>query len=148
MTDKEIIIRTLDFLKYKNGHSDILEHLADLDNETKSRIRLKLEDNNLATPHIYDSWKLMITSFGLKIKSSDLKEDGTLKRKPISNEWKKIIASTLIGFFAGGILSISTEWVKIRWLSEPPTNNIVLPSNLIIHDTIYVSDSLMKVPLR
>ena len=136
MKDKEIVLNTLNHIKHQNGHTDIKPYWTELniDEESQVRIKVKLEDNNLATPHIYDAWKLMITTSGLKITPKDLKEDGNLKKRVRDKEYIKGIKTTLLGVFIGFILSAGLEFIKAAWLSDPP---ILLPKIQIVHDTIY-----------
>lgn len=83
MTDKEVILKTLDFIKHKSGHIPIKDFWAELEleNERQARIKIKLEENNLAEHHVHNAWSFMITTPGLGIKPDDLDDKGNLKKK-------------------------------------------------------------------
>ena len=148
MTDKEIILDALNVLAHKNGHFNIKEHWTELDEETQVRIKIKLEDNGLATPHIYDAWKLMITTLGLKIKPDQLKEDGNLRKKYIDKEYKKGIVTTLIGVFVGFCLSAGLEVIKVNWLTPSQPEKIILPPIQIVRDTVYIHQDTIIKPIN
>lgn len=141
MSDKEIMLKTLDFIKFNNGFTDLKPFWTDdlkLDNERQASIKIKLERNNLATHHIYDAWKLMVTTTGLGINPVDLDEKGNLKRKIIDREYKKGIKTTLLGVVVGFCLTAGLKIAEVKWLKEPPEKTIVLPPIQIVHDTVYV----------
>lgn len=148
MSDKEIILNTLDFIKYNNGHTEVKSLWKELDNETKTRIKIKLEENNLATPHIYDAWSLMITTNGLKVKQKDLKEDGNLKKRFVDKDHRKTIKTTLLGVVVGGLLTGGVQIAIEMWPSKKQTQTIVLPKIQFVRDTviktIYLEDSTKK----
>ena len=142
MSDKEIVLNTLNRLKDVKGHLDIKScwESLNIDNDSQIRIKIKLEDNNLATPHIYNPWDLMITTPGLKVKSNDLNSDGNLKKVTIDKEFRRGVITTLIGVFVGFLLTFALEVMKVKLLTEPK-ETIVLPKIQLVHDTI-------KVPLQ
>ena len=144
MTDKEIILKTLDYLKYKSGHSEIKDFWTELSisDDNQVRIKIKLEDNNLATPHIYDAWKLMVTTTGLKTKPHDLKDNGVLKKKIIDREFKRGIRTTLLGVFVGFLLTTGLEIIKVKWLHRQEEKTIILPPIQIVHDTVPVNQGI------
>lgn len=141
MTDKEIVLQTLDFIKFKSGHTEIKDFWTDelkLPIDDQVRLKIKLEDNNLVTPHIYDAWKLMVTTTGLRIKASDLNSSGDLKKKIIDREYKRGIKTTLLGVIVGFFLTSGLEFVKVKWLHNKDEKIIVLPPVQIVHDTIHI----------
>ncbi len=140
MTDKEIILKTLEFIKFKSGHIEIKDFWTSLEisDNDQARIKIKLEENNLATPHIYDAWKLMVTTTGLKVKSTDLKDNGELKKKNVDKEYKRGIRTTLLGVVVGFLLTFGLEVIKVKWLQEEKT--IILPSIQIVHDTVFIKE--------
>lgn len=104
----------------------------------KIKLKIKLEDNNLATPHIYDAWKIMITTAGLKLKPNDLNDEGNLKKKIIDSAFRRGVYTTLIGVCVGFLLTFGLEIAKVKWLTKP-IETIVLPKIQLVRDTIRVS---------
>lgn len=163
MTDKEIILKTIEFLKHKEGAYTIKKHwdekykypentknedkLKDeernlIDKETQLRIKIKLSKNNLARSHIYNNWDLMLTERALEIKEDELNEDGNLKSKPWSEK------STSL--FIGGAISIVSACIGATLPSiiesvqgQHQESYIVIPKVDTIHDTIIVKDSVI-----
>ncbi len=82
MTDKELILHTLYFLRDKKEHTKIDEIWKDLDEDTKSTLKIILEENGLATPHPYTAYSFLITSTGLKVlkNPSLLNVDGNINK--------------------------------------------------------------------
>lgn len=147
MSDKEIILKALDHIKHSNGHTDIKPFFAELqlNLDTQVRVKVTLEENGLANPHIYDAWKLMITTLGLKTKPNDLKEDGNLKRKRIDKDWRKTLITVGFGAILGFLFTVGLELLKVTWLAEP-TMKIAIPPIKIATDTFYIrKDSLIIV---
>lgn len=82
MSDKEIIISILEFLKMKEGYFVIeTESWKLLSDTTKIRIKHKLENYILAYPSVHNNWAFQITSHGINIlgHTNRLNLDGHLK---------------------------------------------------------------------
>ncbi len=137
MNDKEIIIETLNKLKHVEGYLKIKEYwnTLNLNNETQERIKIKLEDNNLASRHIYNQWELGITDVGFRVKPNDLNDEGNLKKKRINKEFRRGVTTTLIGVLVGFVLTFGKELTTAKWLTAPK-ETIVLPKIQLVHDTV------------
>lgn len=145
MNDKQLILDSLNYFKNNNGHTDLKEYWngLSLSTETQTRIKIKLEENNLATPYIYDAWKMMITTAGLKVKPNDLNDEGNLKKKRLDKEFRRGVTTTLIGVFVGFALTFLLEFTKAKWLTESK-ETIVLPKIQLVRDTIEVPVQQIK----
>ena len=84
-SDREIILETLSFLRGKGGHTVVLGLWEHLNEATRERIKLKLEDNKLVSTHPYDIWSFQITSPGIKLLNDkdELDKDGNIKSRYI-----------------------------------------------------------------
>ncbi len=68
MTDKELILGALSFLKQKGEQTDILlDHWKDLDDDSRTRIKIKLYKNNFITVAPYSPYHFIIRTEGEEI---------------------------------------------------------------------------------
>ncbi len=147
MTDKEMILETLNDIKYHNGHTNIIELWErppftsengepKYTEEQKRQVRIKLEENGFATPNIHDFWSLMITIVGFEIKPEDLNKDGNLKRNPVDKAWRKTIKTLAIGALIGFLPTFGLEFFKVTWPKEPAKIEIINDALYIKQDTL------------
>ena len=170
MTDKELILDTLTYLKNKGSHIIISDHWNSLDDDTKERLKLKLEDNRFITVHPYDIWSFMITTPGIKIlkNTDELDEDGNINSAYVIQEQeneiiklqtenlklqnkdlKRKLPLGIITFMAGAILSAVLLLAQSRLEeAKQPTEQIIKVQVVIPHmgpDTILVTK---KIPIQ
>ena len=90
MTNKELVLKTIEFLKPTSGHIDVVGSLwkeLNLDSEKKSQLReilLKGELINLGD----DQWTMKLTAKAILLNSEELNDDGTIKHEIIIREQK------------------------------------------------------------
>ena len=90
MTNKELILKTIEFLKPTSGHIDVVGSLwkeLNLDSGKKSQLReilLKGELINLGD----DQWTMKLTAKAILLNSEELNDDGTIKHEIIIREQK------------------------------------------------------------
>jgi len=142
MTDKEIILSIINQIKYNDGFTEVkpcFDKLEiELDEEARIKIKVKLEDTNLAIHHPNNAWMMMVTTDGLKVKPTDLDNKGNLIGKKIDKGYIQAVIIAIIGVSVGFLLNLGQEVVTAVMPSKPQSNMIVLPPIQIVQHTIYV----------
>ena len=98
MTNKQLIIKTVEYLKPKSGHTSITDSLwqqLDLDTATQSQLRDILLENELVNLGP-DLWTMQLTAKGMLLKKDQLNDDGSFKLENVIRQQKDEITDLQI----------------------------------------------------
>ena len=109
----------------------------DYPKEDRLRIRGILLSNGFISVLDNQHWAFRLTAAGMVLKESDLKLDGTLKKKKSYKQFWLGVIATLIGAVLSTSLSALLEVWKANNLPQLQSKTIVLPKIQIVHDTIW-----------
>jgi len=90
MTDRELVLKTIEFLKPQLGHIDVVNSLwkdLGLSSEEQSRLRDILLEGELINLGA-DQWTMKLTAKAILLKFEELNEDGTIKQEAVIRKQK------------------------------------------------------------
>lgn len=165
MTNKELILKTIEFLKPKSGHINIVESLwEDLDLSKEKRLELRdvLIEGELVNLGMPDQWSMQLTAKAMLLKPDQLNDDGTIIPEVVIREQKSRIDELLVKNltlqnihlkrkipyamvgFLGGIISALTVFLVTKPESDGRQK---MPSEIHLHlDNLKINqDSILVI---
>jgi hypothetical protein len=137
-TDKQLVWDAVKEIERKTMYNGAWFHMPDetiwkdFSSEDKLRVRALLLENGIVSIYNNSPWAFALTSKGMSLKESDLKDNGKIKKKYSKELIRGVIIATI-----SALLGLATATIQARYLSDSQPKTLVLPKIQIVHDTIY-----------
>lgn len=166
MTNKEVILETIKFLKPKSGHINLPETLwkkLEIDEERQSELRDILLTGELINLGMPDQWTMQLTARAILLKPEQLNEDGSIRAEVLLRNQKsridelqienlqlqnlhlrRKIPYAIIGFIGGIVSAVIVFYATNQNPKKPqPT-----PNEIHLHiEKEYLQDSTYQIGL-